>query len=433
MYSIHAYFDISDSSGEMELVYSPDAVGNGFTVISAKFTEEINKAGEASFTIPSSHPRYNDFKRIRTMIVIMQDDQIVWFGRIFSIRRDFYFNKTITCEGALTFLNDICLAPFRYYEANPDHSPGAQEYIVKKVSKLEHLNYIIDFYNYRCHPSREIKVTTNISDLDVYDTISGTDSYNTVLNEIQDRIIEDYNYSVICRYSTDPSSGKIVITVNILTLPLAECGQKIEFGKNLIDFEEFLDTEDIYNSIVPLGSGNMSIYDDNGLQPEESVISLKDRAYYVTGGVESAYGTIDKVIEFSNIDNRDDLEGAAIKVLSLGGGSSTGEFTINAVDLHLLDVDVQALRVGYSVRVVSPPHKIDEDFVCAKASVDILNPGASEYSFCKPSEMSPETITEHFYDTEFRFQKSLNQKVTRNKDYGILNIGDTDISISLLL
>ena len=54
---------------------------------------------------------------------------------------------------------------------------------------------------------------------------------------------------------------------------------------------------------------------------------------------------------------------------------------ISAVDLHLLDVDVEALRIGDRVRVVSTPHGIDTVLQCTRIHLDLLNPVASKYTF----------------------------------------------------
>ncbi len=111
MYSVIMY-DISDSI--KHTVYSPDKTSKGYVLLSAKVVNEIDKAGSFTFTISKSHPHYSDFRKIRTMIYVMQDKRVLWFGRVYEIQRDFCMNKTITCEVALTFLNDICIMHYMY-------------------------------------------------------------------------------------------------------------------------------------------------------------------------------------------------------------------------------------------------------------------------------------------------------------------------------
>ena len=432
MYSIYAYFNLTDT--EPGLVYSPDQVENGYLITAGTFSVKVDSAGDASFTIPSIHPRYRDFKKIQTMVVIKDGDKIVWYGRVFDIKRDFRFNRTITCEGAMTFLNDICLAPYKYWVENPNKkAPEDPEYIVEPKTKTGHLGYIMDFYNHRCHGARKMEVITTISDMDVYNNIEGCSAYNTVLNEIQSNIIEDYNYSMVTQYSVDEITKRIVPRIVIAKLPIGTCTQTIEFGKNLIDFEEYISAENIYNTIIPLGSGDISLFDDNGMDPLESPLALKDRAYYYGGGVESACGTIDKVVNFSNIEKREDLNSAAVEVLNMRGGETVSEFSIKAVDLHLLDVNTEEFKIGYNVRVVSVPHSIDEYFVCTEMQIDMLHPDANSYTFSKPTKLSPEAMTDKWYSLEYRFNEKLTQKVTYGKNNGILQINDNNIAFSLLL
>lgn len=430
MYYIYMY----DNDGTRHTVYDPERVSEGLIVTAAKFTNEVDKAGECSFTIPKSHPQYNNFRKITTQIEIRQDNKVVWFGRVYSIRRDFFMNKTVTCEGALAFLEDICLMPFHYCEKKLITTGGYfNDYVIVTKTKWEHLEYILKIYNGRCHPHRRIEFTTTLLDeLHVYPEINGTTSYSSIMTEIRDKIIGDYDFVLMCSYYSE-DGGLPKISVNITRMPTEEGSQKIEFGKNLIDFEEFVDASNVYNTVIPVGAGNISIFSDNG-EDEFSPLPLEDRAYYVHGGLDSDInGMIDKVIEFDTITDRSDLWEAAQTVLMSGGGMSSSEFTINAIDLHLLDVDTQAISVGQNIRVVSEPHGVDTDFVCYKTEIDILNPDSSSYTFRKPQRLSPETMTDHLYSTIAGINKRLNRKLNVGESYGVVKMSEEKTSLSLTM
>lgn len=428
MYSVYSYE--LNGNGPWSLLYSPDNVDKGYIFTSASFAVEIDKAGEASFTIPFNHPEYDNIHKLSTMIVIKNDNKIVWFGRVYGIKRDFYNNKQITCEGALTFLGDICLMPFRYYEEDKIQTGDTKTYHIKPVCKSDHLAYIMELYNTRCSKKRCVQVTPFSEIVASEANISGCDSFNTVLQEIQDKVIEDYDYSILTTYNlTD--DGWVKPFFEIGRLPFSTCSQTIEFGKNLIDFEECLSADELYSSIIPVGSGNISIFNDNNADDADSKLPLIDRNYFITTGLESSCGVIDKVVNFDGIEDRNVLRATGEKILELGGGVTESTFTINAVDLHLLDVNTDEIVAGASVKVISKPHKLDRFFVCLKTEIDMLSPDKNKYTFSAASKSASEKLTGKVQNDSDKNRKELSKKVSMNQDYGVISIEPDNVSLVL--
>lgn len=429
MYSVYSY-ELNSSGDMWNIMYSPDKIDEGYIFTSASFAVEIDKAGEASFTIPYNHPMYENIHKLSTMIVIKNDDRIVWFGRVYGIKRDFYNNKQITCEGALTFLNDICLMPFHYYEEDEIQTGDTKTYHIKPVCKSDHLAYILELYNKRCSKKRCVQINP-CSEISASDAnISGTDSYNTILQELQDKIIEDYDYSILTTYGLN-EDGWVVPIFEIGRLPFSNCTQTIEFGKNLIYFEEYLSADELYSSIIPVGSGNISIFNDNNADDADSKIPIIDRNYYITTGLESSCGVIDKVVNFDSIEDRAILRTTGEKILELGGGVTDSTFTINAVDLHLLDVNVDEIEAGASLRVISKPHKLDRYFVCLKTEIDMLRPDRNKYTFSAASKTVSDKLTGKVQNDSEKSRKELNKKVSVNQNYGVMSIEPDNVSLVL--
>lgn len=429
MYSIYAFLGLYSETAD--LVYDPTRIDEGYVITAGSFINRIDSAGEASFTIPPSHPLYNSIHKIKTHIVIKEKEtnKVVWYGRVFSTRRDFKNCKVVTCEGAMAFLNDICLAPYRYYVKNTKYGqPDEPEYIIQPKSKKDHMDYIMDVYNTRCHENRRVSVSVPGTEFYVGETIEGCNSYDTVLTELKN-MIGDYNYHFVI---TCGGTGRPSVSVNIEKLPTYTCTQKIEFGKNLLDFEEYINAESAYGCIIPLGEGDTSCYDDNGMDPIESKVELKDRTYYVTGKT-SDYGPIDRVINFTGLSKPSELAAAAQKVFELGGGDPAIEFTIKAVDLHMLDVNIAEFMIGCAVNVVSKPHNINKDFIITEISINMLQPDNNSYTFCDPNMQSPESIVEQYCNLKIRTNNELWKKVTTSKNYGIVNIENDKINLVLEL
>ena len=77
---------------------------------------EENKAGSFSFKILPNHPLYDAIKRRKSVIQVLQDEEIIFAGLCIEEKKDFYNQKQVTCEGELTYLNDSIQRPKRYQD-----------------------------------------------------------------------------------------------------------------------------------------------------------------------------------------------------------------------------------------------------------------------------------------------------------------------------
>lgn len=79
---------------------------NNSGVLDFTIDKEINKSGSASFTILPTHPMWNSFKRMVTVVDVYIRDKNVFHGRVTEIETDFYKQRSVKCEGALGWLVD---------------------------------------------------------------------------------------------------------------------------------------------------------------------------------------------------------------------------------------------------------------------------------------------------------------------------------------
>lgn len=85
-----------------------------FVAVSGTFTEEFNRAGTLSFTVPPNNSAYRRgyLKKLITVITVYDKrKRLVWKGRIIDTSRDFYNNVTFNCEGWMGVLNDSIIRP----------------------------------------------------------------------------------------------------------------------------------------------------------------------------------------------------------------------------------------------------------------------------------------------------------------------------------
>ena len=360
-------------------LYEPLLQSEGYIIISPSVTKAKNKAGSFTFKIPPTNPLYDQLKKLKSIISVYKDGDIFWKGRVLDERKDFNKIKEVTCEGELAFLNDIIVAPYDYSE--------------KGMTINEFFQYVMELYAKNCSEYRKIQpgyVYNVDSDTRIY-PVSTT--YENVLSTLSSKLIDVVGGVLVFRYQNGESYldyyGHISDVIR----------QKIEFGKNLINLEEYVDATDVYTYLIPLGKQD----DEGNYLDITSVNSGLKYIYSKTG--ENLYGKITKSIEYSDIEDATLLKQKAEAVLADAIKEAT-TITIKAVDLRVLDVDTDAIDVNCLVNVVSPPHEINSNFECTEITFDLSNVANNEYTFGSDTktltEMEVESSAVTRLDTEIQ-------------------------------
>lgn len=158
------------------------------------------------------------------------------------------------------------------------------------------------------------------------------------------------------------------------------CQQKIVFAENLVELAKTIKGEELYTSIIPIGSrteGNekkltiKSVADfDDG-----EFIKRGDRLYHKEA-VEK-YGTIVRMVTWDKVDTTSRLlENAKIRLRkNVNIQTSIG---LSAADLASINADISSFKLGNYVRIKSKPHDIDDDYLIKKISLDLLKPSSNK-------------------------------------------------------
>ena len=360
-------------------LYEPLLQSEGYVIISPSVTKAKNKAGSFTFKIPPTNPLYGSLKKLKSIISVYKDDNIFWKGRVLDERKDFNKIKEVTCEGELAFLNDVIIAPYDYSE--------------KGMTINEFFQYVMDLYAKNCSGYRKIQpgyVYNVDSDTRIY-PISKT--YENVLSTLSSKLIGVVGGVLVFRYQNGVSYldyyGHISDVIR----------QKIEFGKNLINLEEYVDATDVYTYLIPLGK-----QDDAGNYLDISSVNSGLNYIYSKTGLE-LYGKITKTVEYTDIEDATLLKQKAEAVLADAIKEAT-TITIKAVDLRVLDVDTDTIDVNCLVNVVSPPHGINSNFECTEIIFDLSNVANNEYTFGSDTksltELEVESSSTTRLDTEIQ-------------------------------
>ena len=360
-------------------LYEPLLQSEGYVIISPSVKKAKNKAGSFTFKIPPTNPLYGSLKNLKSIISVYKDGNIFWKGRVLDERKNFNKIKEVTCEGELAFLNDVIIAPYDYSE--------------KGMTINEFFQYVMDLYAKNCSEYRKIQpgyVYNVDSDTRIY-PISKT--YENVLSTLSSKLIGVVGGVLVFRYQNGVSYldyyGHISDVIR----------QKIEFGKNLINLEEYVDATDVYTYLIPLGK-----QDDAGNYLDISSVNSGLNYIYSKTGLE-LYGKITKTVEYTDIEDATLLKQKAEAVLADAIKEAT-TITIKAVDLRVLGVDTDTIDVNCLVNVVSPPHGINSNFECTEITFDLSNVANNEYTFGSDTksltELEVESSSTTRLDTEIQ-------------------------------
>ena len=316
----------------------------------------VNTSGTLSFSLPPAHPAYDKIRKLKSVITLYQDGEWVFSGRVLNDEKNFHNIKQISVEGELGYLNDsnqrcyVCdgLSPKEWF-----------------VSIIERHNADVD--DWKRFTVGEVTVTDSNNEL-YYSSTTYETSWETVKNKCFEGSCGGY---VRTRHE-----GNVTYIDWLKDYPNI-CTQEIRFGENLLDLTHQIRGEDVATVVIPLGA-RLSEVDENyqGTDSEErlTIAGINNgKDYLVDEEAAALYGRIVKAVIHEDIMEESYLLAAGYRDLE-EYTKLLSTLTLNAIDLHLLDVDVEKIRLGDSIRVVSAPHGLDAYMQVSAMTIKLAQP-----------------------------------------------------------
>ena len=351
------------------IIYAPPLVNDGCIAYDATVRKELNKVDSCEFTIPTIGAGYDAITKLKSVVTVYDGDEKIFHGRCINVSKDFYNQRKFYCEGELGYLNDSVLRPYAFSAemgGAPDTPGNIFAYYI-----IEH-NARVDAY--------KRFVVGDISTMQGETIVRESSQYPKTLNELQEKLIENYGGYVIPRYVGDR------IYLDYKAVSGDDNGQIIQFGENLLDLEEFVDAGDVKTVIVPVGA---TVEDSDEPLTIKSVNDGKD--YLESATAIALFGRIEECETWSDIHDANTLKTAGQKKLnSLVKEAIT--LNLSAIDLSMLNVDADRIRVGQYNRVLSLPHGLDDYFQCSRMVLDLCDPKRNEYTFGNPRHQISEQV-----------------------------------------
>ena len=162
-------------------------------------------------------------------------------------------------------------------------------------------------------------------------------------------------------------------------------------GKNIIDMTKYIKGEDIFTALIPLGATLDGESDKRltieGVSNSTSGNTVKvDDYIYNKVGVEK-WGWIWKTNSWDDItDNSQLLQKATALLENAINESFVIELT--AIDLNLLNVNVDSIKIGNKIQCISLPHNVNRLMFVKSMTIDIDKPQNTTIKLSLPEGQS---------------------------------------------
>lgn len=368
--------------------------------------EESGQSPTLSLTIQPTHPLWDSFTRDTVMLpnrevelVEFETGIVLFRGRVRAISMEFDGSKKLTCEGAMAYLNDTTVRPYKTYDTDEiecDINAPAE------ANKL--FEWFIEQHNARvinaCEKFR-IGVNTGAN----YGKLQrGTGTGPATLKEMRDKLEKACGGWLRVRYD---ATGSIIDWLP--DTGAAEATQRVELGSNLLDLDTQVDGKDIYTAIVPVGK--------TGRGEDERKVNVSAETAYVPFGfailddavvdmtAAEKYGRIEKTISY-DLDKPQELADKA--VADLAAGKLDDSIEVSAFDLHNLNEQTLPIDFLDRVFVKSGPHGIERYMICSGRTINLTNPTATQFKLGAITA----TLTKGATSSQESAQESIVKRVT---------------------
>lgn len=322
-----------------------------YTITSGQIELEVNKSGSFTFSMYEDNPFFNLIEKMKTVIRVYRNSDLVFRGRVITDGIGFFKEKTFTCEGEIGFLLDSIQRPYL-------HQGGPSEFF----------SLLINNHNSQVEDKKKFTVgSVTVTDPNDYINRSNSEYENTLEN-INSRLIESLGgYLFITRGTNEEPVLNYYKDSPFLS------GQAIEFGENLLDFTKTDSTEEIATAIIPLGAK----LETESTDDEEVRLTIAS----INGGVDYVYNqeAVDKYGWIFAVETWDDVTDATnlkTKAEQLLAQRVLQNITIevSAIDLSGMGQNIDSFKLFSYIQIKSKPHNLDERMLLTKRTMDLLNP-----------------------------------------------------------
>ena len=368
--------------------------------------EESGQSPTLSLTIQPTHPLWDSFTRDTVMLpnrevelFEVETGLVLFRGRVRAISMEFDGSKKLTCEGAMAYLNDTTVRPYKTYDTDEIE---CEVNAPAEANKL--FEWFIEQHNaHVMNACEKFRIGVNAG-INFGKLQRGTGTRPSTLKEMRDKLEKACGGWLRVRYD---ETGSIIDWLP--DTGAAEATQRVELGSNLLDLDTQVDGKDIYTAIVPVGK--------TGKGEDEHKVNVSAETAYVPFGFAiqgdavvdmtavEKYGLIEKTMSY-DLDKPQALADKA--VADLAAGKLDDSIEVSAFDLHNLNEQTLPIDFLDRVFVKSGPHGIERYMICSGRTINLTNPTATQFKLGAITA----TLTKGATSSQESAQESIAKRVT---------------------
>lgn len=316
------------------------------------------------------NPYYDKFTMGRTFIMVEEDDECIFFGRVTECELEFNLDKAVTSDGILNELEQI------------NTRLGSGSYSTCADSSASLLAFVMGADQSRKGDSpvncmERGKVT--VDDRTVNTSETG-DQFGSLWSVLSTYLLEKDDAYLKLRLANDPGTERFFFYYDYLKPEdVPQTSQSIEYGVNMLDF--VLDEKcgsDLVNSVTAHGTETVKhgwwIFKKTSYNTISS--TAKDDKSIAKYGLRSRHIYVDgKTSTTSSLNSTADAELKKYKQ------DAEPTLTIKAFDRKDVGEKVEKLGCLLRTHILSEPHSFDLWMVCIKARLPLDAPDNKEFTF----------------------------------------------------
>ena len=342
----------------------------------------LNKTGDLEFQIPPTHMYYHTVEKLKSVIQLIEDGELIFEGRPIFEDTDFRNVKKFSCEGSMAYLMDSIQRPYSitgnihdfFAEMVKRHNEQVED---RKKFVLGRVN-VVDENNEVKRESTSLENTWNTLNKQLIDVHGGC----LWVEYRDDKRYLNYTYDYGGRNE-----------------------QQIRFGVNLLDLTRYQDATKVVTCMIPYGA-DMEYQDELGETQTRTVdiTSVNNGKDYIMAdqAVLDEYGQIWGTYQWPDITDPTRLLEKAREYLKETGGIPD-VLKVSAVDLNYTGVVIRRFHVGYYTTAISKPHGISKDLLLARLELYLDDPGKGSISLGS----TVETFTAAVVNKQVNLSKAL--------------------------
>ncbi|TFJ76311.1 phage tail spike protein [Carnobacterium maltaromaticum] len=341
---------------------------NDLKLVGGVIKKGLNTFDNFNLSFLPNNPAYGKMHPLTTLIRVV-DTQLnvnVFKGRILiptdSMESTGEFNCSYTCASDLSYLQDTIQKYAKIQNTTPE----------------QFFRYLIEIHNSQAEEHKRfivgiVNVTNSTENVYRY-----VDDMATTWETIQDKLISSLGGEIRVRE---------VNGVNYIDY-VAEIGEHvdttIELSKNLVSISKSVDTTNICTRLYPRG-GRLEGTEETSTdasQPRLTIASVNGGKEYIDApqSLIDEFGIVEKTNEWSDVTQPQILLSKGKEFLN-NQKSALTQHHISALDLSLIGLEIQRLKIGNYHFVKNPIMGIDEELRIVGIGIDIINVADSDLIF----------------------------------------------------